>query len=112
MQVDPSSEAYNLEHYEMNGGEELEMIAASRKTFRGLPCSSNVRTNLEPQNDRKVLRRIVCVKPKDDIHTPGELNGQMVALKEHMKGTGYRTWYGHRKTTKRPATSPNGSERD
>ena len=32
--------------------------------------------------DREVLRRIVCVKLKDDIHSPGELNGQMMALKE------------------------------
>ena len=33
MQVDPSYEAYNLDHYDMNGGEELEMIAVSRKIF-------------------------------------------------------------------------------
>ena len=38
-----------------------------------------------PDDDRKVLRRIVCVKLKDDIHSPGELNGQMMALKEHVK---------------------------
>ena len=41
--------------------------------------------NLEPEDDREILRRIVCVKLKDDIHNPGELNGQMMALKEHVK---------------------------
>ena len=37
-----------------------------------------------PDDDRKVLRRIVCVKLKDDIYSPGEMNGQMMALKEHV----------------------------
>ena len=31
------------------------------------------------------MRRLVCVKLKDDIHSPRELNGQMMALKEHVK---------------------------
>ena len=31
------------------------------------------------------MRRIVCVKLKDDIHNPGEMNGQIMALKEHVK---------------------------
>ena len=44
MQTDPSSGTYNLNHYAMNGGEELEMIAVSRKPFSGLSCSSNFRT--------------------------------------------------------------------
>ena len=38
-----------------------------------------------PEDDRKVLRKIVCVKLKDDIHSPGEMNGQIMALKEHVK---------------------------
>ena len=38
-----------------------------------------------PENDREIIRRIVCVKLKDDIHNPGEMNGQMMALKEHVK---------------------------
>ena len=46
---------------------------------------SNVRTNLVPEYDRKIIRRIVCVKLKDDIHNPGEMNGQIMALKEHVK---------------------------
>ena len=57
----------------------------SRKPFRELSCNSNVRTTLEPDDDREVLSRVVCVKLKDDIHSPGELNGQMMALKEHVK---------------------------
>ena len=57
----------------------------SRKPFRELSYNSIVRTNLEPDDDREVLRRIVCVKLKDDIHSPGELNGHMMALKEHVK---------------------------
>ena len=69
----------------MNGGEELELIAVSRKLFRELSCNSNIRTNLEPEGDRDVLRGIVCVKLKDDIYNPGELNGPVMALKEHVK---------------------------
>ena len=69
----------------MNGGEELEMIAVSRKPYRELSCNSNIRMNLEPEGDREVLRRIVCVKLKDDIHNPGELSGQMMILNDHVK---------------------------
>ena len=38
-----------------------------------------------PEDDIKILRRIVCVKLKDDIHIPGEMNGQIMALKEVVK---------------------------
>ena len=38
-----------------------------------------------PEDDRKIIRKIVCVKLKDDIHNPGEMNGQIMALKEHVK---------------------------
>ena len=61
------------------------MIAVSRKVFEGVSCSSKFRTDREPESDREVLGRIVCVKLKDDIYNPGELNGQMMALKEHVK---------------------------
>ena len=37
------------------------------------------------EDDKNILRRIVCVKLKDDIHSPGEMNGQIMALKEHLK---------------------------
>ena len=69
----------------MRGGEELEKIAVSRKPFRELSCNSNVRTYLVPEDDRKIMKRIVCVKLKDDIHNPGEMNGQIMAIKEHDK---------------------------
>ena len=85
LQTDPSSGTNNLDQQEVYGGEELERIAVSRKPFRELSCNSNVRTNLVPDDDGKVLRRIVCVKLRDDIHSPGEMNGQMMALKEHVK---------------------------
>ena len=85
LQTDPSSGTYNLDQQEVRGGEELEKIAVSRKPFRELSCNSNVRTNLVPEDDRKILRRIVCVKLKDDIHSPGKMNGQIMALKEHVK---------------------------
>ena len=85
LQTDHSSGAYNLEHHNVNGGEELEMIAVSRKPFRELSCNSNIRTNQEPGDDQVVLRGIACVKLKDDIQNPGELNGHMMALKEHVK---------------------------
>ena len=61
------------------------MTEVPRRPFRELSCNSNIRTNLEPDDDRVVLRGIVCVKLKDDIHKPGELNGQMMALKKHVK---------------------------
>ena len=85
LQTGPSSGTYNLDQQEVRGGEELERIAVSRKPFRELSCNSNVRTNLVPEDDRKILRRIVCVILKDDIHGPGETNGQIMALKEHVK---------------------------
>ena len=61
------------------------MIAVPRKPFRELSCNSNIRTNLIPKDDRKILIRIVCVQLKDGIHNPGELNGQMMSLEEHVK---------------------------
>ena len=85
LQTDSSAGTYNLEQQNEFGGRELEKIAVSIKPFRELSCISNVSTNLEPDDDRKVLRRIVCGKLKDDIHSPGELNGQMMVLKEHVK---------------------------
>ena len=84
-QKDPSSGTYNLDKQKVQGGEELEKIAVSRKPFRELSCNSNVRTNLVPEEDRKIMKRIVCVKLKDDIQNPGEMNGQIMALKEHVK---------------------------
>ena len=56
---------------EVRGGEELERIAVSRKPFMELSCNSNVRTNLVPEDDMKVVKRIVCVKLNDDVHNPG-----------------------------------------
>ena len=82
---DRELQPYNLDQQEVRGGEELEKTAVSRKPFRKLSCNSNVRTNLVPEDDRKILRRIVCVKLKDDIHNPGEMNGHIMALKEHVK---------------------------
>ena len=61
LQTDPSSGTYNLDQQEVQGGEELEKIAVSRKPFRELSCNSNLRTNLVPEDDRKIMRRIVCV---------------------------------------------------
>ena len=92
LQTDPSSGTYNLDQQEVRGGEELEKNSVSRKLFRELSCNSNVRTNLVPEDDRKIMKRIVCVKLKDDIHNPGEMNGQIMALKEHVKAR-YRLSY-------------------
>ena len=85
VQTDPSSGTYNLDQQEVCGGGELEKIAVSMQPFRELSCNSNVITNLVPEDDRKVLQRIVCVKLKDGIYSPGEMNGQIMALKEHVK---------------------------
>ena len=85
LQTDPSSGTYNLDVQEVRGGEELERIAVSRKPFRELSCNSNVRTNLVPEDDMKIMKRIICVKLNDDIQNPGEMNGQIMALKEHVK---------------------------
>ena len=70
LQTDPSSGIYNLEQQYAYGGEELEKIAVSRKPFRELSSSSSVSTNLEPDDDREVLRRIACVKLKEGIISP------------------------------------------
>ena len=85
LQTDPSSGTFNLDVQEVRGGEELERIAVSRKLFRELSCNSNVRTNLVPEDDMKIVKKIICVKLNDDIHNPGEMNGQIMALKEHVK---------------------------
>ena len=85
LQTDPSSGTYNLDVQEVPGGEEFERIAVSRKPFRELSCNSNVRTNVVPEDDMKIVKRIICVKLNDDIHNPGEMNGQIMALKEHVK---------------------------
>ena len=87
LQTDPSSGTYNLDVQEIRGGEELEKIAVLRKSIRELSCNSNVRTNLVPEDDMKIVERIVCVKLSDDIHQPGEMNGQIMALKEHHKAS-------------------------
>ena len=81
LQTDSSAGTYRLEQQDAYVGEELEKMVVSRKPFRVLSCNSNVKTKLEPDYDREVLRRIVCVKLKDDIHSPGELNGQMTEPK-------------------------------
>ena len=85
LQTDPSSGTYNLDIQEIRGGEELERIAVPRKPFRELSSNSNVRTNLVPEDDMKIVKRMICVKLSDDIHNPGEMNGQIMALKEHVK---------------------------
>ena len=85
LQTDPFSGTYNLDVQEVRGGEKLERIAVSRKTFRELSCNSNVRTNLVPEDDTKIVKRVICVKLIDDIHNSGEMNGQIMALKEHVK---------------------------
>ena len=85
LQTDPSSGTYNLEHDDAYGGEEVEKIAVSRKPFDYLSCISNIRKNLISEDDSEILTKIVCVKLKDDIHNSGELNSQMMALKEHTK---------------------------
>ena len=82
LQTYTSSVTYNSDEQEVEGGEELEKIAVSRKPFRELSCNSNVRINLLPEDDTK---RIIFVKLNDDIHNPGEMNGQIMALKEHVK---------------------------
>ena len=85
LQTDPSSGTYNLDAQEVRGGEELEKNAVSRKPFRELSCNSNVRTNLVPEDDMKIVKRIICVNLNDDIHNPGEMNGQIMALEEHVR---------------------------
>ena len=85
LQTDLSSGTYNSDEQEVQGGEELEKITVSRKPFRELSCNSNVRTNLVPEDDMKIVKRIICVKLNDDIHNPGEMNGQIMTLKEHVK---------------------------
>ena len=92
LQTDPSSGTYNLDIQEIRGGEELERIAVSRKPFRELSCNSNVRMNLVPEDDMKIVKRIVCVKLSDDIHNPGEMNGQIRAQKNDKMTSNLSKW--------------------
>ena len=85
LQTDPSSGTYNLDVQDVRGGEELERIAVSRKPFRELSCNSNFRTNLVPEDEMKIVKMMKCVKLNDDIHNRGEMNGQIMALNEHVK---------------------------
>ena len=62
LRTDPSSGTFNLDAQEVRGGEELERITVSRKPFRELSCNSNVRINLVPEDDMKIVKRIVSVK--------------------------------------------------
>ena len=87
LQTDPSSGTYNSDEQEVQGGEELE-----KSQYRGNHSGnyratqiSELRTNLVPEDDTKIVKRILCVKLKDDIHNPGEMNGQIMALKKHVK---------------------------
>ena len=87
LQTDPSSGTYNSDEQEVQGGEELE-----KSQYRGNHSGnyratqiSELRTNLVPEDDTKIVKRILCVKLKDDIHNPGEMNGQFMALKKHVK---------------------------
>ena len=64
MHTNPSSGTYRLDSEDANGGEKLEMIAVSTKPFRELSCNSNIRTNLDPESNRKI--KIVCVKLRDN----------------------------------------------
>ena len=64
MHAGPFSGTYNLDCDDANGGEDLKIIAVSRKPFRELSFNSNVRTNLESVNDREILSRIMFVKFK------------------------------------------------
>ena len=75
--ADPSSGTYNLNSDDATGGEELEMIAVTRKPFRQLSSNSNIRMNLEPESNREVFFKIKCVKIRDDIHKPGEKTGKL-----------------------------------
>ena len=59
LQTGFSSGTYNLDRQEVCGGEELEKIAVSRKPIREISCSSNVRTNLVPDDDRIIMRRVL-----------------------------------------------------
>ena len=54
----------HTEHHDVKGGEELEMIAVPRKPIRELSCNSNIRTNLEPEVDREVLRGMYASSSK------------------------------------------------
>ena len=40
------------------------------------------------EKDRKILRKIVCVKLRNSSHNPVEMTGQMMPLKVHVKA-----WY-------------------
>ena len=83
---DPSSATCNVDSDDANGGEELEIIAASRKPFRQLSRNSNKRMNLEPESDGQIFSRIVDVKLQDDIHYPGRNDRTIYGTERAFEG--------------------------
>ena len=73
--TDPSSGAYNSDSDDASGGDELELISLSRKSFKQLSCKSIITTNLEPKSNGGILSKIVCVEIQDEIHNPVEMTG-------------------------------------
>ena len=74
LQKYPSSGTYNLD-------KEVKNLRKLR--YRGKHSGNYRATQMLEQT--WCQKMIVCVKLKDDIHNPGERNGQIMALKEHVK---------------------------
>ena len=69
-----------------NAGDELELIAVSKRPTKLLPHGTVVRTNLEPSvQEARPLNKIWCVKLMDDDHAPEIMSAQLNMVKAYLK---------------------------
>ena len=93
MHQDPDRDRYTSDEEGTvvdNATEELKLIAVSKRPTRSLPHGTVVRTNLEPSvQEATPLKKISCVKLRDDAHAPEIMSGQLNVVKTYLK-TRYR----------------------
>ena len=69
-----------------NAADDLETIAASKRSMSLLPQKKVVRTDLQPfRQETEPLAKIWCVKMEDDTHQPDETNSRLRVMKTYLK---------------------------
>ena len=89
MHRDPDRDRYTSDEESTvvdNAGDELELIAVSKRPTKLLPHGTVVRTNLEPSvQEATPLNKICCVKLMDDAHAPEIMSTQLNVVKAYLK---------------------------
>ena len=84
---DPDSDRYLLPSETVfdNAADDLETIAASKRSMSLLPQKETVRTDLQPfRQEIETMAKNCCVKMEDDTHQPDEMNSQMRVMKTYL----------------------------